>query len=237
MNLAGRVACDCRALESFRFFKNPFAISSRTSEAILLMQSRDTAYKAEEKTPPVPTRRVIAEPDFTGTPQPIRELVTQEHFPQCLLGAYVDIQGFAGVVVEIVKDSIRVRPPEGMTQRFNIHRLKTLYGPPVYTEPVPSTANVERAQADAGSKAAAAEPEAPPRVCIADPDFSAPIGPINEYASRPDFPQGAYGKHVDILGYTGVVVEIVRGSLKIQSPAGITRSYNVEALKKLYGKS
>jgi hypothetical protein len=219
------------------FFENPFAILVGTGEGVLLMQSTNTSDQTQEKTAPTPSRRVVAEPDFTGTPQPIRELVSQEHFPQCLLGAYVDIQGFAGVVVEIVKDSIRVRPPEGMTQRFNIHRLKTLYGPPVYSEPVPTTVNVERAQPDAESKAAPAKPEAPPRVYIADPDFSAPIRPINDYASRPDFPQGAYGKHVDILGYTGVVVEIVRGSLKIQSPAGITRSYNVEAMKKLYGKS
>jgi hypothetical protein len=201
------------------------------------MQSTDVTNPANQETAPAPSRKVVAEPNFTGMPQPIRELINQDNYPHCLLGAYVDIQGFAGVVVEIVKDSIRVRPPEGMTQRFNIHRLKTLYGPPVHPEPIPTTRKAESIEPDAASKAVPAEPEAPPRVYIADPDFSAPVRPINDYAGRADFPQGAYGKHVDILGYTGVVVEIVRGSLKIQSPAGITRSYNVEALKKLYGKA
>jgi hypothetical protein len=79
-------------------------------------------------------------------------------------------------------------------------------------------------------------PAAPPRIYIADPDFTAPVRLINDYAGRPDFPKCAYGKHVDILGYTGVVVEIVQGSLKIQSAAGAIRSYNGEVLKKLYGK-
>jgi hypothetical protein len=228
------LAVDKRAAE--RFFENPFAIWGRTSEAVLLMQSPDVTNQINKETAPAPSRRVVAEPDFTGAPQPIRELINQDNYPQCLLGAYVDIQGFAGVVVEIVKDSIRVRPPEGMTQRFNVHRLKTLYGPTVYPEPVPTTLN-DGVPPRAASKTVPAEPEAPPRVYVADPDFSAPVRPINDYAGRSDFPQGAYGKHVDILGYTGVVVEIVRGSLKIQSPAGITRSYNVEALKKLYGKA
>ena len=74
------------------------------------------------------------------------------------------------------------------------------------------------------------------RVYVADPDFTTPVRPINDYASRPDFPKCAYGQHVDILGYTGVVVEIVKGSLKIQSEAGAIRSYNSDVLKKLYGK-
>jgi hypothetical protein len=74
------------------------------------------------------------------------------------------------------------------------------------------------------------------RVYIADPDFTTPVRPINDYAGKPDFPKCAYGKHVQILDYTGVVVEIVQGSLKIQSATGTTRSYNSEVLKKLYGK-
>jgi hypothetical protein len=182
-------------------------------------------------------RRMVTEPDFTGTPQSIVEFVSRADFPHCLLGAHIDIQGFAGVVVEIVKESIRVRPPEGMTQRFNVNRLKTLYGPPVHAEPIPTTLNVDRANREIAPPPAQPVPDAPPRIYIAKPDFTAPVRPINDYASRADFPHCAYGKQVDILGYTGVVVEIVKGSLKIQSPAGITRSYNVEVLRKLHGKA
>jgi len=136
--------------------------------------------------------------------------------------------------VEIVKDSIRVRPPQGMTQRFNANRLKTLYAPPDHSEPEPMTMNTERPKPVA--EPARPKPVEPPRVYIADPDFNAPVRPINDYAGKPDFPKCAYGKHVDILGYTGVVVEIVKGSLKIQSATGATRSYNSDVLKKLYGK-
>ena len=80
--------------------------------------------------------------------------------------------------------------------------------------------------------------ETPAPVRIEDEDIG-DVGKrraVGDYAGKPDFPKCAYGKHVDILGYTGVVVEIVQGSLKIQSATGTTRSYNSEVLKKLYGK-
>src|SRR5688572_11089214 len=96
-----------------------FAILTGTSEAVPLMQPPTTPDQNKEATPPAPMRRMVTEPDFTGTPQSIVEFVSRADFPHCLLGAHIDIQGFAGVVVEIVKESIRVRPPEGMTQRFN----------------------------------------------------------------------------------------------------------------------
>ena len=79
--------------------------------------------------------------------------------------------------------------------------------------------------------------EPAPRVHITAPDFTAPVRAIRTYASQPDFPQCAYGQHVDIPGYSGVVVEIVKGSLKVQSPTGTIRSYNAEALKTLYGRA
>jgi hypothetical protein len=185
----------------------------------------------------MPASRMIAEPDFAGAPKPISDFAGRADFPQCVLGAYIDIQGFAGVVVEIVKDSIRVRPPQGATQRFNANRLKTLYAPPVRPEPVMATPDTDLPRTDAALDSAQAKPSLPPRDYIADPDFTAPIRPIDDYACQPDFPKCVYGKHVDIHGYTGVVVEFVKGSLKIQSPAGITRSYNAEVLRKLHGKS
>jgi len=176
---------------------------------------------------------MTSEPDFSGPPQPIDDLAGRADFPQCALGAYIDIQGFAGVVVEIVKDSIRVRPPQGMTQRFNANRLKTLYAPPVRPEPA---AGMDHAENEATPEPGLTKVSPSPREYIADPDFTAQIRPINDYADQPDFPRCIYGKHVDIQGYTGVVVEFVKGSLKIQSPAGITRSYNADALRKLYGR-
>ena len=41
---------------------------------------------------------------------------------------------------------------------------------------------------------------------------------------------------IEINGYTGVVVEIINGSLKIRSQEEVTRSYNAAVLKKLYGQ-
>jgi hypothetical protein len=191
-------------------------------------------------TTPAPTQKQgpVTTPNFSGTPQPIQDLAGREDFPQCALGAFIDIQGFSGVVIEIVNQSIKVRPVEGSTQRFNANRLRTLYSPAIRPEPTlapiqenlpaprPATAEPDEVQAKEEM-----------RVYIAEPNFSAPIQPIDDYASQPDFPKCVYGKHVDILGYTGVVIEIVKGSLKVQSPVGISRSYNAEVLRKNYGKS
>src|SRR5437899_11886262 len=62
-----------------------------------------------------------------------------------------------------------------------------------------------------------------------------PILPIAELINRPEFPQCAIGEHVDIGGYTGVVAEIVNQSIKVRSPEGAIRGFNVHALRKLYG--
>src|SRR5258708_3454315 len=89
--------------------------------------------------PKPPTRREMTRPDFSGTPQPVGEFAVRADFPECVLGLFIDIRGFAGVVVEIVNQSIKVRSPEGITQSFNAYRLKTLYAPPDRSEPVPTT--------------------------------------------------------------------------------------------------
>lgn len=203
------------------------------------MQSPTTTEQDTEATPPAPTPKVITEPDFSGTPQPIGQWTERADFPQCALGAYVSIHGFAGVVVEIVNQSLKVRSQDGITQRFNAYRLKTLFAPPDRTKPAPQTLSMERPKPVAEPRPARDEPEPlpPPRIHITNPDFSEPVRAIRTFASQPDFPQCAYGKHVDIPGYAGVVVEIVKGSLKVQSPTGTIRSYNGEALKKLYGRA
>lgn len=188
----------------------------------------------ENEAVPAPNRKEITQPDFSGEPRPVGELTVKEGFPQCALGVYIDIRGFAGVVVEIVNQSIKVRSPEGITQRFNANRLKTLHAPPDRSEPVPMVM-VERPRHRPAPETDRPGIELPPRVFIANPDFTAPVRPIEEFAGQSEFPACVYGRHIDILGYTGVVVEIVNGSLKVQSPTGITRGYNAGVLKKLHG--
>lgn len=205
------------------------------------MTSPTQSDPVNETTLPVSTRTVIVKPDFSGTPQPIGEIAGRADFPQCAHGVSIDIQGFAGVVVELIGQSIKVRSSEGITQRFNVNRLKALYAPAVRPEPVAITVTV-RAKAGNPPPAAKTEPiqekpESPARAYIAHPDFTAPVQPIKEFACQSNFPKCAYGKHVDIEGYIGVVVEFVKGSVKIKSAAGTTRSYNAEVLRKNFGKA
>ncbi len=190
-----------------------------------------------ETNSPAPLEQDIAEPSFSGTPKPIEEFVARADFPRCARGAYIDIRGFAGIVVDIVNQSIKVRSAEGITQSFNSNRLKTLYAPPDHSEPIPMTRNRDQAEPHPGPRPIRPEPAAPPRIYITNPDFTQHLQPITDLARRPDFPQCAYGQHVDIQGNTGVVIEVVKGSLKIQSVTGSTLSYNGEVLRKLYGKA
>ncbi len=191
------------------------------------MQSPATPDPDNEETPAKPSTPVISKPDFSGPSRPIGELTERVNFPRCALGVHVNIKGFDGVVVEIINQSIKVVSHDGIKQRFNVQRLKTLFAPPVNVKPQPRN--------PAGKEPVVEKTK--PRVYIAKPDFTAPVRAIRTYAIRPDFPKCAYGKHVDIPGYSGVVVEIVKGSLKVQCLEGTTRSYNCEALRKLYGKA
>ena len=203
------------------------------------MQSPATNVEETEATPSVPARKVITDPDFSGEPQPIGQWTERADFPQCALGMHISIHGFTGVVVEIINQSLKVRSRDGVSQRFNAYRLKMLFAPPDRTKPTAEALSMERPKPVAEPRLTRDEPEAepPPRVHITAPDFTAPVRAIRTYASQPDFPQCAYGQHVDIPGYSGVVVEIVKGSLKVQSPTGTIRSYNAEALKTLYGRA
>ena len=201
------------------------------------MSAPNSSDSDNEKTFPTPALAGIAEPNFSGTPLPIDEFVARADFPRCARGAYIDIRGFAGIVVDIVNQSIKVRSSEGITQSFNSHRLKTLYGPPDHSDPMPMMRYRDQVESNPAPRTARLEPMAPPRVYIATPDFTLPIRPITDFARQPEFPQCAYGQHVEIQGNTGVVVEVVKGSLKIQSLSGSTLSYNGEVLRKLYGKA
>jgi hypothetical protein len=180
-----------------------------------------------------------------GGPKPIADFVTRPDFPDSLLGEAVDIGGYTGTVVAIVKNSIKVRSPEGVTRSFNSFNLRRIYGPAPEFDPLP-----ERAQEDAPAPrvlfntAAETEPAprpqpkpAPPREVIEEPNFDQPIIPIRELIAQPDFPKSAFGRHVDIGGYTGGVVEIVNESLKVRCEQGTSRSYNSIRLRGIYGPS
>lgn len=157
----------------------------------------------------------------------ISELVTNPDFPRSAVGENVDINGQVGVVVDVVKNSIKVRSPDGHTMSYNFHTLRKLYGP----RPEPSTPPAPKRK-----DAPQAKP-APAREVILEPNYHAPLVPIEQLIERGDFPKCAYGQFVDLHGYTGVVVELVGRSLKIRSREGITRSYNADGLRKIYGKA
>ena len=203
------------------------------------MQSPTTPEPATETPSPATKREVIAEPQFDGPAKPIAEFAGRADFPKCALGEHVDIGGYAGVVVEIVNQSIKVRSPEGIIQSFNIVRLRRLYAPT--PRPEAETVSAPATRVPEFPKPAAHQPEIPApipeRVVIQEPDFTAPLQPIREFAGRADFPKCVFGKHLDIVGYQGVVVEIVKQSLKVMDTDGYIRSYNVDVLRKLYGKA
>ncbi|MGO8674901.1 MAG: hypothetical protein ACLQVX_03395 [Limisphaerales bacterium] len=73
-------------------------------------------------------RNFIAEPNFNSPLVPIERLVHRPDFPGCALGLFVDLHGFAGVVVELVGHSLKVRSQQGSTHSYNADGLRKLYG-------------------------------------------------------------------------------------------------------------
>jgi hypothetical protein len=147
--------------------------------------------------------------------------VADAEFPGSAVGARVDIKGFVGVVTGVVNNSIKVRSAEGNTVSYNFHALRRLYGPSIPPEPPP-----------AEPPPAPATPTKGP--VILEPNFSAPLVPIETLTQKDDFPACALGIHIDLHGFTGVVVELVGRSLKVRSREGATRSYNGDGLRKIY---
>jgi hypothetical protein len=173
-----------------------------------------------------------AEPNITKDLDPempaklISELVADPDFPKSAVGEKVDINGFIGVVAEVVNNSIKVRPAAGHTVSYNFNALRRLYGPrtaPDEQEPI--------GQAPASS--GASQPQRKGKV-IEEPNFASPLVAIERLIDRPDFPECAFGLFVDLHGFTGVVVELVGHSLKVRSRQGSTRSYNADGLRKAY---
>jgi hypothetical protein len=157
---------------------------------------------------------------------PISELVTDPDFPNSALGKRVDIKGYIGVIMEIVKNSIKVRSAEGNTVSYNFNALRRLYGPRI--------AAVESPAEPAPPPPPAPKPQ-PKRDVILEPNFNSPLVPIETLVNRPGFPRCARGMFIDLHGFTGVVVELVGHSLKVRSREGATHSYNAEGLRKIYG--
>lgn len=225
------------------------------------MQSPVTSETDSAATPPAPEGKVAITPDFSVPAVPIGQFTERPDWPRCALGAHVNIHGFEGVVVEIINHSIRVVSAERLTQRFNAARLRTLFAPmdparsgpmpapkdrppadeiSVPTTPVTAEAPVAKpmvAPPAPVSRAAMAPASLPPaQVRLTRPDFTAPVRAIRTYAGERDFPECAYGKHVDIRGFSGVVVEIEGGVLKVQAADGTLRSFIASNLRKVYGR-
>lgn len=216
-------------------------MSIEASESIATMQP--TAPDETMENPP--SENVTSSPispDFERDPKSIADLVASPDFPQCTLGEFVNIGGYTGVVIEIVKQSLKVKSPEGATRSFNYHALRKLYGVVIHEPPPVMSSSVERPaykekEARVKEKEEEEVPPPPKREFIAEPNFDLPLKPIAEFAARPDFPKCAYGEHIDFGGYKGVVVEIVNRSLKVKAVEGMTRSYNADICRKLHGQA
>ncbi|MBA4150037.1 MAG: hypothetical protein H0X66_18150 [Verrucomicrobia bacterium] len=172
---------------------------------------------------------------------PISDFVARADFPDCARGALVNIGGYTGLVVDIVGNSLKVRSDDETTMSFNCHVLRRLYAPREELKPrVPESETDRKPESrrkTAKSTEVEPEPEPPKRNIITEPNFDLPIKPIRDFTGREDFPQCTFGVHVDIGDYKGVVVEIVKGSLKVRSPEEVIRSYNSQVLRKLYPPS
>ena len=193
------------------------------------MENEETT--ARESAATSKTHEVIAEPNFNAPPTPISHFVSRPDYPDCLLGEHVDIAGCVGVVVSIVKHSIKVRSPEGATRSFNSFGLRRIHGPP----PVPSIPPPAPADCPTAPDELSKQPA--PRETIDKPDFEQRVIAIADLVHRPDYPKCALGQYVDIGGYAGVVVEIINQSLRVRSQQGTSRNYNALVLRNLHGQS
>ena len=207
-------------------------IWNESGEAVSLMQTPTTSDEARETPLPYSKKAPIIAPDFTNPLKTVAEFATRPDFPQCALGEFLDMGGYTGVAVEIVNQSLKVRSPEGATRSFNVPGLRRRYSPPPPPGAIAMTRETPRASAPEAPEET--QPAPPARAIIPEPDFSKPMRPVAELAVLPDFPQSTLGEFLDMGGYTGVAVEIVNHSLKVRSPEGATRSFNIPGLRRRY---
>jgi len=194
-----------------------------------LLQGMNNETDAREAVPAIQTRELSAAPDFNAPVKPVADFVDRPDFPQCVLGEHLDLGGFTGVVVAVIKQSIKVRSADGATRSFKSYGLQRIYGAPPEVAPVlDSPGHAPEVQ---GQPAKAV----PAREVIEEPNFEQAIRPIVGLLNSPDFPRSALGQQVDIGGYIGVVVEIVDQSLKVRAREGTSRNYNLIRVRAIYG--
>src|SRR4051812_5779490 len=171
-------------------------------------------------------QNTLADPGLEKDPKAIGDFAGRDNYPQCALGACVDIGGVVGTVFEISGNSLKLRTPEGQARSFNYPPLKKLSAPRhIVFAPPPQ--KIEEPPVEI----------APVSQEIPDPDFHQEQITISQFIAEPDFPVCALGRMVEINGYVGVVVELTGLSLKVRSPNGTSRKYNADVLRKLHGKS
>lgn len=175
----------------------------------------------------------------------IADLAVRPDFPQCAIGQLLDMGGFTGVAIEVVNQSLKVKSPEGFTRSFNIPGLRRRYTPPPpllpllavdpETDSEPAT-TVTVLPPSQPRKTTATDAPAPRRHVAAQINFDQPVKAIRVFAGRRDFPECTLGELVDIRGFSGVVIEIVRNSLQVKAEDGSLRTYEAELLRKLFGR-
>jgi hypothetical protein len=77
---------------------------------------------------PTPPREVIEQPDFSKPIRKIEEFTGRADYPRCVFGEHVEIAGYAGVVVEIVNRSLKVRSQAETMRSYNADVLRKLHG-------------------------------------------------------------------------------------------------------------
>jgi uncharacterized protein (DUF3820 family) len=89
--------------------------------------SRAPAESIASAEPPEPPE--IENPDFNQELKPISELIAQKNFPAGALGRFVEVNGYTGVVVQILNQSLKIRSREGTSRRYNAETLRKLHSP------------------------------------------------------------------------------------------------------------
>ena len=162
---------------------------------------------------------VIAKSGFSGTPIPHQFDDRACRLGPASAGEPTWHSRLEGVVIQISNQSIRVRSSDRITIIQCPPAPQVLFGRPIRTTPVRSIQIPgPKFQPQARAPRAAAEPV---RNVVETPTtrlLSVRFAPTPAH-----FPGCALGKHVEIPGYAGVVVEIVGGSLKVRSAGGQAR--------------
>src|SRR4051812_25153832 len=95
-----------------------------------LVQGTNDETDGREAVPAIQTRELIAAPDFNAPLKSVADFVTRPDFPQCVLGEHLDLGGYTGVVVAVIKQSIKVKSADGATRSFKSYGLQRIYGAP-----------------------------------------------------------------------------------------------------------